>query len=72
MDGNKVLEAHNKLEEVALDIDRTMNTSLVKTEKKFYEGYKMYVNQKSQEMKELVNKYKERTSKLSIKDEKIK
>jgi hypothetical protein len=49
-----------------------MNYALVKTEKEFHDGYKMYVNQKNTEMKELINKFKERTSKLSIKDEKIK
>lgn len=70
--GSKVLEAHDKLEQVARDIDYKMNSALIKTEKEFHEGYKIYVNQKNAEMKELVNKFKERTSKLSIKDEKIK
>ena len=69
--GNKVLEAHDKLEQVTRDMDYKMNSALIKTEKEFHEGYKIYVNQKNAEMKELVNKYKERTSKLSIKDEKI-
>lgn len=71
MAGNKVLEAHEKLEEVAKDLDKRMNFALVQTEKEFHEGYKMYVNQKNSEMKELVTKFKERTAKLSQKDEKI-
>ena len=48
-----------------------MNIALVKTEHEFLRGYNMYVNKKNNQIQELVTKYKERNSNLSIKDEKI-
>jgi low affinity Fe/Cu permease len=48
-----------------------MNSALVKTEHIFLQGYNLFVKQKEAKMKELVDKFKERNTSLSLKDEKI-
>jgi len=48
-----------------------MNTAMAKTEYLYLQGYNMWVKQKLAKMHELIDKYKERNSSLSIKDKKI-
>ena len=48
-----------------------MNKALVKTEHVFLQGYNLFVKEKQAKMQELVNKFKQRNTSLSIKDDKI-
>lgn len=44
---------------------------MVKTEHVFLQGYNHFVKQKQAKMQDLVDKFKDRNTSLSIKDEKI-
>lgn len=48
-----------------------MNSALVKTEHEFLQGYGAFVNQKNSEMNELVNRYVNRSSNVSLLEERI-
>lgn len=48
-----------------------MNSALVKTEHVFLQGYNLFVKSKTSKMQELVDKFKERNTTITIKDEKI-
>ena len=48
-----------------------MNKALVKTEHVFLLGYNHFVKEKQSKMQELVDKFKQRNTNISLKDEKI-
>ncbi|CAI2372199.1 unnamed protein product [Moneuplotes crassus] len=67
----EVIEAHNELENVTKMLDKSMNSALVKTEHVFLQGYNHFVKEKQAKMQELVDKFKNRNTSITMKDEKI-
>ena len=67
----KIKQASAELDEVIGGLDQKLNRVLKKQEHDYLKGYSIYVKQKEQELRELINKLNEKNTNNSLKDDLI-